>query len=163
MGIELGANQDGKRRESRRPHLPGHRPARKRRPQCLDVLARRVRRSAHRRCPGRRPAYRHPEAKTCSRAVQTTRYLMGQRFLESLDVVAEFRVAAPNEHHFLVELSPFGVENMGEVFIAADRLYGLIETTVEPDDVAPAPEGGKHCPLSSKSATARALERTGGR
>jgi len=33
-----------------------------------------------------------------------------------------------------VDLSPFNIENPGEVFIAADRPYGLIEATVERDD-----------------------------
>ena len=37
---------------------------------------------------------------------------------------------APNKHHFLVDLAPFDLENNGEVFIAADRPYGLIEATV---------------------------------
>ncbi len=40
------------------------------------------------------------------------------------------RFAAPNKHHHLVDLSPFGLDNPGEVFIAADRPYGLIEATV---------------------------------
>ena len=44
--------------------------------------------------------------------------------------VAEIKFSAPNKHHFLVDLSPFGLENTNEVFIAADRPYGLIEATV---------------------------------
>ena len=36
----------------------------------------------------------------------------------------------PNKHHFLVDLEPFGLDNPGEVFFAADRPYGLIEATV---------------------------------
>ena len=50
--------------------------------------------------------------------------------------VAEIRFSAPNKHHFLVDLSPFGVENPGEVFYAADRPYGLIEATVLRDDAS---------------------------
>ena len=46
------------------------------------------------------------------------------------DEIAEISFAAPNKHHFLVDLAPFGLENPGEVFIAADRPYGLIEATV---------------------------------
>ena len=49
------------------------------------------------------------------------------------EVVVTFTVAA-DEHHHLVDLSPFGVANDGEVFIAADRPYGLIEATVVRDD-----------------------------
>jgi len=59
---------------------------------------------------------------------------MGQSVLELHPEVAEIRFSAPNKHHFLVDLSPFGVDNPGEVFVAADRPYGLIEATVERDD-----------------------------
>jgi urate oxidase len=70
-------------------------------------------------------------ASTYSRALQETLYLMGSAVLEAHPEVAEIRFSAPNKHHFLVDLSPFGVENDGEVFIAADRPYGLIEATVQ--------------------------------
>ena len=39
-------------------------------------------------------------------------------------------LSLPNKHHFLVDLTPFQRDNPGEVFIAADRPYGLIEGTV---------------------------------
>jgi urate oxidase len=42
-----------------------------------------------------------------------------------------------NKHHYLVDLSPFGLDNKNEVFYASDRPYGLIEGTVTRDD-APA-------------------------
>ena len=79
-------------------------------------------------------------ATTYSHALQETLYLMGRRVLEICDDVAEIRFSAPNKHHFLVDLEPFGLPNDGEVFIAADRPYGLIETTVERDD---APDPGE--------------------
>ncbi len=69
-----------------------------------------------------------------SHALQESLYLMGRTVLEEHPEVAEIRFSAPNKHHFLVDLSPFGTENPGEVFIAADRPYGLIETTVTRDD-----------------------------
>jgi urate oxidase len=53
--------------------------------------------------------------------------------------LAEVRLALPNKHHFLVDLQPFGLDNPGEVFFAADRPYGLIEGTVLRDD---APDAG---------------------
>jgi urate oxidase len=59
---------------------------------------------------------------------------MGSAVLEQHPEVAEVKFSAPNKHHFLVDLSPFGVENNGEVFIAADRPYGLIEATVQRED-----------------------------
>jgi urate oxidase len=73
-------------------------------------------------------------ATTYSHALQETLYLMGRRVLESCDDVAEIRFSAPNKHHFLVDLAPFGLSNDGEVFVAADRPYGLIETSVQRDD-----------------------------
>jgi len=47
--------------------------------------------------------------------------------------VAEIKFSAPDKHHSVVDLSPFGVENNNEVFIAADRPYGLIEASVTRD------------------------------
>jgi urate oxidase len=74
-------------------------------------------------------------ATTYSRALQETLYAMGRAVLEAHPEIEEISFAAPNKHHFLVDLAPFGLENPGEVFIAADRPYGLIEATVtrEPD------------------------------
>jgi urate oxidase len=71
-----------------------------------------------------------------SYALQQTLYGMGSAVLEQHPEVAEIRFSAPNKHHFLVDLSPFGTENPGEVFIAADRPYGLIEATVQRDDAS---------------------------
>jgi len=79
-------------------------------------------------------------ATTYSRALQETLYQMGHRVLESFGDVAEIRFSAPNKHHFLVDLRPFGLSNEGEVFIAADRPYGLIEAAVVRDD---APDAGE--------------------
>ena len=56
---------------------------------------------------------------------------MGAAVLEAHPHLAEIEFVAPNKHHFLVDLSPFGVDNDGEVFIAADRPYGLIEARVQ--------------------------------
>jgi urate oxidase len=60
--------------------------------------------------------------------------VMGSQVLEAHPEVAEVRFSAPNKHHFLYDLAPFGLENNGEVFIAADRPYGLIEAAVTRDD-----------------------------
>lgn len=73
-----------------------------------------------------------------SLALQQTLYGMGKAVLEAHSEVAEIKFSAPNKHHFLVDLSPFGVENPGEVFIAADRPYGLIEASVVRDDASDA-------------------------
>ncbi len=73
-------------------------------------------------------------AEVHSYALQQTLYAMGQSVLEEFPEVAQIKFSAPNKHHFLVDLSPFDIENPGEVFIAADRPYGLIEATIERDD-----------------------------
>jgi urate oxidase len=73
-------------------------------------------------------------AATYSRALQETLHVMGSQALEAHPEVAEIRFSAPNKHHFLYDLAPFGLENNGEVFIAADRPYGLIEAAVTRDD-----------------------------
>lgn len=65
-----------------------------------------------------------------SRALQQTLYEMGKAVLEARDDIAEIRLSAPNKHHFLVDLEPFGLENPGEVFFAADRPYGQIQCAV---------------------------------
>ena len=73
-------------------------------------------------------------ATTYSRALQETLWVMGRAVLEQRPDIAEISFTAPNKHHFLVDLVPFGIDNPGEVFIAADRPYGLIEATVTRDD-----------------------------
>jgi urate oxidase len=73
-------------------------------------------------------------ATTYSRALQETLYAMGRAVLEAHEEIAEISFVAPNKHHFLVDLAPFGLDNPGEVFTAADRPYGLIEATVVRED-----------------------------
>jgi urate oxidase len=73
-------------------------------------------------------------ASTYSHALQETLWRMGRAVLERRPDLAEISFSAPNKHHHLVDLEPFGVPNDGEVFIAADRPYGLIEATVTRDD-----------------------------
>ena len=76
-------------------------------------------------------------ADTHSYSLQQTLFAMGARVLEGRPEIAEVRLALPNKHHFEVDMSPFGLENDGEVFYAADRPYGLIEGTVTRDDAPP--------------------------
>jgi len=73
-----------------------------------------------------------------SLGLQQTLFHMGTAALEAVPELVEIRLSAPNKHHFVVDLSPFGLENPGEVFIAADRPYGLIQATVIRDDAPPA-------------------------
>ena len=73
-----------------------------------------------------------------SLALQQTLYAMGSAVLEQHPDVAEVRLSMPNKHHFVVDLSPFGLDNPNQVFVAADRPYGLIEGSVLRDDAPPA-------------------------
>jgi urate oxidase len=73
-----------------------------------------------------------------SRALQQTLYAMGKAVLQRYPFIAEVRLSAPNKHHFVYDLAPFGLENDNEVFHADDRPYGLIQAAVTRDD-APAP------------------------
>ena len=75
---------------------------------------------------------------TYSHSLQQTLYAMGERLLRDRPEIAEVRLALPNKHHYLVDLSPFDLTNPQEVFIAGDRPYGLIEGTVTRDDAPPA-------------------------
>lgn len=78
-------------------------------------------------------------AQTHSLSLQQTLYAMGEQVLRHRDELVEVRLSLPNKHHFLVDLSPFELDNPGEVFFAADRPYGLIEGTVVRDS---APDAG---------------------
>lgn len=78
-----------------------------------------------------------------SLALQQSLYAMGEAVLERHPDVAEVRMSMPNRHHFLTDLSTFGLDNDLEgpgavVCHAADRPYGLIEGSVLRDDVPPA-------------------------
>ena len=73
-----------------------------------------------------------------SLSLQQTLYAMGEAVLNERAEVAEIRLVMPNRHHFVVDLSPFGIANPNEVFYASDRPYGLIEGAVTRDD-APDP------------------------
>lgn len=74
-----------------------------------------------------------------SLALQQTLFAMGEAVLEQLPGISEIRFSMPNKHHFLVDLAPFGLENPGEVFFAADRPYGLIQATVQREGAPAAP------------------------
>ncbi|AZS84126.1 urate oxidase [Streptomyces griseoviridis] len=76
-------------------------------------------------------------AETYSLSLQQTLYEMGSRIIEHRAEIDEVRFSLPNKHHFLVDLEPFGLKNDNEVYLAADRPYGLIEATVLRDGCEP--------------------------
>lgn len=69
-------------------------------------------------------------ATTYSYSLQQTLYEMGKRVLETVPEIASVRLSLPNKHHYLTDLSPFGLDNPGVVFHVGDRPYGLIEAEV---------------------------------
>ncbi|MFT4126613.1 MAG: urate oxidase [Gordonia sp. (in: high G+C Gram-positive bacteria)] len=83
-----------------------------------------------------------------SLALQQTLWEMGKAAIAARPELAEVRFAMPNKHHFVYDLEPFGLENPNEVFIAADRPYGLIEGTVIRDGVTDAPDAWIDVPTS---------------
>ncbi|HEY3523073.1 MAG TPA: urate oxidase [Candidatus Limnocylindrales bacterium] len=65
-----------------------------------------------------------------SASVQETIWVMGRAILDRHDIVGEVHLVLPNLHHWTVDLSPFGIENEGEIFVAPSEPYGLIEGTI---------------------------------
>jgi urate oxidase len=65
-----------------------------------------------------------------SESVQHTLFAMGQGVLDAVGDVAEIHLVMPNKHHLPVDLSPFGLENRNEVFVATEEPHGVIEATL---------------------------------
>ena len=55
---------------------------------------------------------------------------MAQAALASCEDATEITLSLPNRHHLLVDLTPFGLDNPNEIFVATDQPFGLIEATV---------------------------------
>ena len=65
-----------------------------------------------------------------SRSVQHTLYAMGEAALAACADITEITLTLPNRHHLLVDLTPFGLDNPNEIFVATDQPFGLIEATI---------------------------------
>lgn len=78
-------------------------------------------------------------AATHSLALQQTIHAMGGAALDAVPELAEIRISCPNKHHLEVDLDPFGLTNGGEVFVAPDRPYGLIQATLRRHGAAEEP------------------------
>jgi len=65
-----------------------------------------------------------------SLSVQHTLYAMGQRVLDSIDVVQSISLEMPNRHHLPIDLTRLGMENRNEVFVATEEPHGLIKATL---------------------------------
>jgi urate oxidase len=67
---------------------------------------------------------------TYSASVQDSLYRMGMAALEAVPEISDISMACPNKHYLLINLSPFGLENDNQVFVATDEPHGQIECTV---------------------------------
>ncbi len=65
-----------------------------------------------------------------SQSVQQTLYAMGAAALAACAEVAEIRLVLPNRHHVLVDLSPFGLDNPDQIYVATAEPYGRIEAVI---------------------------------
>lgn len=68
-----------------------------------------------------------------SASVQHTLYAMGEVALACCGEIGEIRLVLPNRHHLLVDLSPFGLDNPNEIFVATREPYGRIEAVIQRD------------------------------
>jgi urate oxidase len=65
-----------------------------------------------------------------SRSLQHTLYAMGEAALAACADMTAITLSLPNRHHLLVDLTPFGLDNPNEIFVATDQPFGLIEATI---------------------------------
>ncbi|MGH2626202.1 MAG: factor-independent urate hydroxylase [Anaerolineales bacterium] len=65
-----------------------------------------------------------------SESVQQTLYAMGNAALEACPEADEIRLVLPNQHHLLVDLSPFGLDNPNQIFVATREPFGRIEALI---------------------------------
>lgn len=68
-----------------------------------------------------------------SASVQHTLYAMGEAALDRCAEIDEIRLVLPNRHHLLVDLTPFGLDNPNEIFVATREPYGRIEAVIARD------------------------------
>jgi urate oxidase len=64
-----------------------------------------------------------------SESVQHSIWLMANAMLAAEPGIAEVSMRLPNLHHWIVDMTPFG-QPSGDIFVATEQPYGLIEATV---------------------------------
>jgi urate oxidase len=65
-----------------------------------------------------------------SASVQASIWIIGRAILERHPEVSEVTMTLPNLHHWLADLSRFGLPNDREIFIPTTEPFGLIQATV---------------------------------
>ncbi len=69
-------------------------------------------------------------ATTYSYSVQDSLFRMGTAALEAVPEITDISMACPNKHYLLLNLTPFGLDNKNQVFVATNEPAGQIECTV---------------------------------
>jgi urate oxidase len=69
-------------------------------------------------------------AEVHSLSLQQTLYEMAAGAVAADPSIAEVRLSMPNRHHFLADLTPYGLDNPNQVYRFEDRPYGLIEAQI---------------------------------
>ena len=65
-----------------------------------------------------------------SKSVQESIWIMGTAMMDAEASIEWVRMVLPNLHHWKVDLTPFGLDNPGEVFVSTTEPHGLIDATV---------------------------------
>ena len=69
-------------------------------------------------------------ATTYSHSVQDSLYRMGEAALAAVSAIREITLRMPNVHYLPIDLSPFGQDARGTVFLPTDEPSGQIEATL---------------------------------
>ncbi|HUQ43627.1 MAG TPA: urate oxidase [Candidatus Limnocylindria bacterium] len=72
----------------------------------------------------------HSLAEHFSRSVQESIWVIGTGMMDAEPSIEWVRMVLPNLHHWKVDLSPFGLDNPGKVFVSTTEPHGLIDATV---------------------------------
>ena len=69
-------------------------------------------------------------AEHLSLSVQHSIWIIGKAILDAEPAIDEIRFALPNLHHWMADLSPFGIDNDRQIFVSTTEPHGVIEATV---------------------------------
>jgi urate oxidase len=75
-------------------------------------------------------ALMHSFAEHFSPSVQASIWVIAREMMDAEASIEWVRMVLPNLHHWKVDLSPFGLDNPGEVFVSTTEPHGLIDATV---------------------------------
>ena len=70
-----------------------------------------------------------------SKSVQHTLFEMARAAFVACSLIDEITIRMPNQHHLLVNLTPFGMQNVKEVFVPTSEPFGNIGATIARGDI----------------------------